>query len=952
MKKTTHTITWTPSANDDNRTFYDSIKDNLEFIDWIETESGEEHRAHRLNNILKVFQIYSHQNNLDSFDKIDSVFDHEGELLISWKERPLAFEKDTISKLWEIIGNKNKELATSGEWFKEAGLDTNEDLKDIFGDKQIDIDARGNTAPAWSEAGKQQWYRELKTPNGGGVAGNAKLKKYFSEFFATLVSRDRLLSNKQLSPQILSKAELAKFGEDGHYKLDKEDLAQIKNALTPEQFETFKKTGRLPYSLNQDKKNPELLIGNNKAFLVMPTIKEKQPIYDENGEKIGEKTIHLPLINGSKFIKDTPSKIKISDEDEEEGDAEEIEYSRPITTSRSSSEIKDIKDLADMYEKNPEKYKDTEIEAAVKAYKDPNSSGIYTYNGETKNIADGIVFDDSSNKMYATSGYSHGVAGVDGAHFRQEETGEKPDTLVKRENRKKLSGIFGVINKKDLDNLTPTLTRLGYRNKANLFSEQPAEGYQQMVWTSFRLERYGDNSSGDDEESDNSGDAVGSTKLGGRVREIKPVNDGSGELEGYYDVIKGISDCLLSKGARACGTEIGEKTKINIINNVSLIEKAHDFVVELMIQNISKGDSGDKFKKPIGRIKFTNSEIGKILQSDAFGQESRRKRKDLAAGSGGIDQSSHPFRKEEPEDKKQTDRVVLNKGPIEDKFLETIFGYPEKEQAAFDRTNRNIEKEERIKQAKVILAGMLEDPETGVVAKLNQYSSLYQEVAEQETLSDDERKKLLDRINDQENKLYAYLDGLKQGVLEGNKTRKRIVEDYFRQLKRNLNKVPAKSTAVAPKSSTVAAATAEEKPKTIFDKIEKIVSYGILNLPMSKTIRARTANMEQNQAKLEITKSIIEIASSLQSQTADITNINKIIGNNPRAKSIDEIKKKIQKFNYLCSSLEILESTGAKIRYDFIKNNLKIVWKDIIQQYIDKASDADARPSTPEYIRN
>ena len=109
MKKTTHTITWTPSANDDNRTFYDSIKDNLEFIDWIETESGEEHRAHRLNNILKVFQIYSHQNNLDSFDKIDSVFDHEGELLISWKERPLAFEKDTISKLWEIIGNENSD---------------------------------------------------------------------------------------------------------------------------------------------------------------------------------------------------------------------------------------------------------------------------------------------------------------------------------------------------------------------------------------------------------------------------------------------------------------------------------------------------------------------------------------------------------------------------------------------------------------------------------------------------------------------------------------------------------------------------------------------------------------------------------------------------------------------------------------------------------------------------
>lgn len=108
MRKRTHTITWNPSANDDGGTFYDSIINDLEYINWIETESGEEHRAIRLNNILKVFKIFCIEHNLDSFDKLESVLDHKGDLHVSWNEKPNSLEKETISKIWELIGNEDK----------------------------------------------------------------------------------------------------------------------------------------------------------------------------------------------------------------------------------------------------------------------------------------------------------------------------------------------------------------------------------------------------------------------------------------------------------------------------------------------------------------------------------------------------------------------------------------------------------------------------------------------------------------------------------------------------------------------------------------------------------------------------------------------------------------------------------------------------------------------------
>ena len=110
---TTFTISYNPSEVTDKRLLNEltnqiQIKVNqLEFIDWIETETGEEHRAIRLNDIISYFKKHCIINEISSFDKISSVLDYKGELRISWHEEPTDLEKQLIAKIWEVVGNEN-----------------------------------------------------------------------------------------------------------------------------------------------------------------------------------------------------------------------------------------------------------------------------------------------------------------------------------------------------------------------------------------------------------------------------------------------------------------------------------------------------------------------------------------------------------------------------------------------------------------------------------------------------------------------------------------------------------------------------------------------------------------------------------------------------------------------------------------------------------------------------
>ena len=840
--------------------------------------------------------------------------------------------------LWEIIGRSDE--VTDGSWFDNAGLNNDEDLKNIFGKKETGVyetrinpntnESEKHELLAWQLAKREKWFSELKTTKGGGVAGNSRLKEKFSEYFSRLVATKIFSSSKQLSPQILSDKETEEFSDDGHPRIDKEELDQIKKSLTPEQFDVFKKTGRFPYSLNQDKKNPEITIGKNPkngkhepGFMMLPTIKHTVDIIDKDGNKIGEKIIHLPVINGSRFIKATPSplkKSKISDEDEdsddedsddEDSDSEQDSnsgYSKPITTTRGSSEVKSIEEIDKIYYKNPEKYKGTELEVAVKAYRDPDSGGIYTYNGKTKNVLDGFVFDDIYNKMYPIDTYQHGPAGVTGVHFRQEDSGKRPETGVLRTTRRKISGIFGQI--KDAKGLTPALTRLGYGRKVGLFSEKPMDEYKQMRWTGFKIERFGNKKRSSEEEIES--DGVNKQE---KISSITQTNSGDSEIEGYYDIITGISQCLLNKGAQACGTGVDASVKNTLLNDVNLILKAHDFILDALINNVSNKD----YKTSVSRIKFANSELGKVLQKPTFGQESRKNRKEVAnLDTSNVDTELHPFRKDSAEEEDPNSNKP-KRDLIEDRFIETIFDFPGKENQA-----NKLSKGDREKTIE-ILSGLLEDPEQGVAANLNTYSGLTQELDGYEKISEEAKNRLLDKINKQKNQLLEYLSRVKMGPIS-SRTRKEIVEYYYKQMERKLNKIPVISPAASEKPQ-ITEMEREKKVEYVFSLIKEIASKRMLELPTSEELISRN-NLNPEERELMIRKSAEEIFRSLYSLST-YDKINSFI----KIKN-STIDVRINRFNFICDSLiklDLISRASPELKNN-MKNNIKKVWEDLSKQ--------------------
>lgn len=70
-----------------------------------------------------------------------------------------------------------------------------------------------------------------------------------------------------------------------------------------------------------------------------------------------------------------------------EGEAIQETQSR-IYRGQQSESGKSMSALNRMYQQNKEMYAGTELEAAMKAYNDPGSDGMYTYNGERRNIAE------------------------------------------------------------------------------------------------------------------------------------------------------------------------------------------------------------------------------------------------------------------------------------------------------------------------------------------------------------------------------------------------------------------------------------------------------------------------------------------------------------------------------------------------------------------------------------
>ena len=236
----------------------------------------------------------------------------------------------------------------------------------------------------------------------------------------------------------------------------------------------------------------------------------------------------------------------------------------------------------------------------------------------------------------------------------------------------------------------------------------------------------------------------------------------------------------------------------------------------------------------------------------------------------------------------------------------------------------NVQSEAREKTIE-ILSGLLEDPEQGVAANLNTYSGLTQELDGYEKISEEAKNRLLDKINKQKNQLLEYLSRVKMGPIS-SRTRKEIVEYYYKQMERKLNKIPVISPAASEKPQ-ITEMEREKKVEYVFSLIKEIASKRMLELPTSEELISRN-NLNPEERELMIRKSAEEIFRSLYSLST-YDKINSFI----KIKN-STIDVRINRFNFICDSLiklDLISRASPELKNN-MKNNIKKVWEDLSKQ--------------------
>lgn len=73
-------------------------------IDGVRSNDDQYWRIHRIYLIIGYAQAIADLNdNEDFYKKIDSIYDHKGNLTIAWKKEPSKKEKEYLQKAWESI---------------------------------------------------------------------------------------------------------------------------------------------------------------------------------------------------------------------------------------------------------------------------------------------------------------------------------------------------------------------------------------------------------------------------------------------------------------------------------------------------------------------------------------------------------------------------------------------------------------------------------------------------------------------------------------------------------------------------------------------------------------------------------------------------------------------------------------------------------------------------------
>ena len=594
------------------------------------------------------------QRNISNFI---TRFINNNKKLGSWSDPKIA---DLLEN--SPFPSKEKEEMESGLWLIRHILKnpsaTAQDLstidesafKNIFHDNYDQVEK-------WKTNGKISmstlaWMTQPGMPLEDGEAGwnvvsNTKLKKYFAEYFSNERTKEVIKQQNIHGPKILSlvitgdpvkdeeirKRELAKINIE-----DKEKLEKI---LGAEDWESFLKTGRIPYKIKGEGK--DLKIGATRTDKKGEVIEGESPKiilpYVKIGE--GENERSVPLLNTPSFI---TSGVNV--------DAVEVSKLKKIIIAdlkkvkinsnlNSEDDLKELLSLDKIEDKTKNLIKKLIMlvgEDSEKSLMTTSRSGVIIGKDGKETIL---------NNFYKISKYPHGIPGTRIAGFRPEVSSQAPGSPHNKETRIGFAKIFPIgrpvmgsegllVGKETWDyfkrnpQLIPKdVSPMNYLQYDLLDSGDGPGGVSNME--SFRLSGFKiikeADESDDDIERDTSGARIGGkltakwdkAKGSHHYYQISPAKDGNGNISGWSDIVEGISHVFLKKKYGGVDANM-----VDIIEGIKDFQKIHDEIVDVFYINAKDED----LYNSLGRKTRASSEADKFLsrENEATGSKGRKSR--------------------------------------------------------------------------------------------------------------------------------------------------------------------------------------------------------------------------------------------------------------------------------------------------------------------------------------
>lgn len=511
------------------------------------------------------------------------------------------------------------------------------------------------------------------------IAGNVKLKDIFANYFSEKRTKEIISQQTVHGPKILSVDMTGNPSVDDEIrkkeieKISEKDREELKKVLGEKDWESFMKTGRLPYKINGD----EIRVGsgewqdtNNKKIkgdspkIILPYIKI--------GE--GDKERQVPLLNVPSFVRSSVHSLTSAERKTMGGKKNRIiKELNKLGFKTDSIDFDSIADLQKLFDNPelPEKIKKS-IDDLLKIIKEEEGSITTTSRSGVFIGKDGkeVIL----NKFFRTPDYTHGAIGTRLTGFRSQTSRHEPGVEVSERSKIGFAKIFPIGSevKGSEGLLIGSETWKYFEDNPDKMPEDPSTmKYLPYVITKdtsfsennnnykFMLIKEADEESDDffrDEEDDDSkyraadGGSLKKTSFSDKIRaksyfQIRQASNASeASVYGWNDIVEGMRATLLK---RNFGANDAQQEDI-----IKAIEKDFESIHDKIVDHFFKNSASEKLHSPSGRRDAASSEVakssgaGKLQRGNAETESQNRKLRtsknsmpvrDLVAGDNEVD---------------------------------------------------------------------------------------------------------------------------------------------------------------------------------------------------------------------------------------------------------------------------------------------------------------------------